>query len=234
MLLLSFSCLSQSITFSSQRTALLLPSGQPVVTAPAGRCGVVCVFVSSLSPPARTWLHVYCEEDSFAIPTARSSIFIEFCSYIARSRAFRDSWEKVVPGTYDYTWYLLIVRVNEYYARVGYPRALFGWISFTQQPPCTHCYVWQQGPHHRTKTSVLCPKKIQIFLLFFFPLRLIVMRDLSWGCKPIYFLFFYLVSAPKSEEIEPAPLGMSLTTLGEVPRSVFRFSRVAVARISDY
>ena len=42
-----------------------------------------------------------------------------------------------------------------------------------------------------------------------------------------------LVFAPQSEEIEPALLGMSLTTLGEVPRSVSRVSRVAVARISD-
>ena len=35
-------------------------------------------------------------------------------------------------------------------------------------------------------------------------------------------------------EIELAPLGMSLTTLGEVPRSVFRFSRVAIATILDW
>ena len=47
------------------------------------------------------------------------------------------------------------------------------------------------------------------------------------------FFAFKLVIAPYREEIEPALLGMSLTTLGEVPRSVFRFSRVAVARISD-
>ena len=47
------------------------------------------------------------------------------------------------------------------------------------------------------------------------------------------FFAFKLVFALQSEEIESAFLGMSLTTLREVPRSVFRFSRVAVARISD-
>lgn len=128
MLLLSFSCFYHNLSpFLSSVPLCCCPLDNP--WSQLQQVGAVwCVFVSSLSPPARTWLHVYCEEDSFAIPTARSSIFIEFSSYIARSRAFRDSWEKVVPGTYDYTWYLLIVRVNEYYARVGYPRALFGWI----------------------------------------------------------------------------------------------------------
>ena len=51
------------------------------------------------------------------------------------------------------------------------------------------------------------------------------------------FFAFKLIFAPYSEEIEPALLGMSLATLGEVhtvSRSVFRFSRVAVAIISDY
>ena len=47
------------------------------------------------------------------------------------------------------------------------------------------------------------------------------------------FFAFKLVLAPKSEEIEPALLGMSFTTLGEVPRPVSRFSIVGVARISD-
>ena len=47
------------------------------------------------------------------------------------------------------------------------------------------------------------------------------------------FFAFKLVLTPKSEEIEPALLGMSLTTLGEIPRSVKNFSSVAVARIPD-
>ena len=47
------------------------------------------------------------------------------------------------------------------------------------------------------------------------------------------FFAFKLVFAPYREEIEPALLGMSLTTLGEVPRPVYRFSIVAVPRISD-
>ena len=48
------------------------------------------------------------------------------------------------------------------------------------------------------------------------------------------FYAFKLVVAPQREEIEPALLGMSLTTRGEVPRPFSRFSNVAVARISDY
>ena len=44
---------------------------------------------------------------------------------------------------------------------------------------------------------------------------------------------FKLVVSPQREEIEPALLGMSLTTGGEVPRPFSRFSIVAVARISD-
>ena len=47
------------------------------------------------------------------------------------------------------------------------------------------------------------------------------------------FFAFKLVFAPLREEIEPALLGMSLTTLGEVLRSVSCFSIVAVAIISD-
>ena len=59
------------------------------------------------------------------------------------------------------------------------------------------------------------------------------MRDFFFEVATRYFFAFKLVFAPKSEEIEPALLGMSLTTLGEVPGSVSRFSRVAVARIPD-
>ena len=47
------------------------------------------------------------------------------------------------------------------------------------------------------------------------------------------FYAFKLVIAPQREEIEPALLGMSLTTRGEVPGPFSRFSIVAVARISD-
>ena len=47
------------------------------------------------------------------------------------------------------------------------------------------------------------------------------------------FFAFKLVIAPQREQIESALLGMSLTTLGEVPRPFPRFSIVAVARISD-
>ena len=51
-----------------------------------------------------------------------------------------------------------------------------------------------------------------------------------WGCKQSFFCFKSVI-APWREEIEPTLLGMSLTTLGEVPRSFFRFSRLAVAII---
>ena len=47
------------------------------------------------------------------------------------------------------------------------------------------------------------------------------------------FFAFKLVFAPYREEIEPALLGMSLTTLAEVPRPVSCFSIVAVAIISN-
>ena len=47
------------------------------------------------------------------------------------------------------------------------------------------------------------------------------------------FFAFTIVFATYSEEIEPAFLKMGLTTLEEVSTSVFRFSRVAVAIISD-
>ena len=47
------------------------------------------------------------------------------------------------------------------------------------------------------------------------------------------FFAFKLAIAPQREEIEPALLGMSLTTRGEVPRPFSRSSNVAVAIISD-
>ena len=50
------------------------------------------------------------------------------------------------------------------------------------------------------------------------------MRDLflnSEGCEQRFFRLRLVVFAPQSEEIEPALLGMSLNTLGEVPRDQF-------------
>ena len=47
------------------------------------------------------------------------------------------------------------------------------------------------------------------------------------------FYAFKLGIASQREEIEPALLGMSLTTRGEVARPFSRFSIVAVAIISD-
>ena len=44
---------------------------------------------------------------------------------------------------------------------------------------------------------------------------------------------FKLVFAPSRGEIEPTLLEISLTTLGEVPKSVSRVSRAAIAIISD-
>ena len=57
------------------------------------------------------------------------------------------------------------------------------------------------------------------------------MRDFFFEVATRYFFAFKLVFAPKSEEIEPALLGMSLTTLGEVrvPRPVSLFE----SRICD-
>ena len=48
-----------------------------------------------------------------------------------------------------------------------------------------------------------------------------------------FFFALSLVFAPQRKQIDPTLLGMSLTTLGEVPGSVYLISRVAVARISD-
>ena len=59
------------------------------------------------------------------------------------------------------------------------------------------------------------------------------MRDFFLRLQKEFFFAFKLVFAPLREEIEPALLGMSLTTLGEVLRSVSCFSIVAVAIISD-
>ena len=60
------------------------------------------------------------------------------------------------------------------------------------------------------------------------------MWDFFFEVASRLFFAFKLVIATYSEKIEPALLGMSLTTLGEVPRSVSCFSSVAAARISDY
>ena len=61
--------------------------------------------------------------------------------------------------------------------------------------------------------------------------RPFLMGDFIFEVTSRAFLALKLVIAPSKEKIEPALLGMSLTTLGEVPRSVFRSSRVAIARI---
>ena len=70
---------------------------------------------------------------------------------------------------------------------------------------------------------------------FFCVLRLLCARDFLFEdankCTP----YFKFVFAPWREDIEPALLGMCLTTPGELPRPVSRISIiVAVARISDY
>ena len=57
------------------------------------------------------------------------------------------------------------------------------------------------------------------------------MGDFFLGYRDFY--AFKLVIAPQREEIEPALLGMILTTRREVPGPFSRFSIVAVARISD-
>ena len=57
------------------------------------------------------------------------------------------------------------------------------------------------------------------------------MRDFLYEVAE--FFCFQAVFALYSEEIETSLLGMSLTTLGNVRRSVFRLARVGVARISD-
>ena len=56
------------------------------------------------------------------------------------------------------------------------------------------------------------------------------LRGLFFEVTNRAFYAFKLVIAPQREEIEPALVGRSLTTLGEVPRP---FSRFSVARISD-
>ena len=56
-------------------------------------------------------------------------------------------------------------------------------------------------------------------------------RFVFLGC--ICFFVFKLIFAPYGKEIEQVLLGMSLTTLREVPRSVSGLSRVVVGRISD-
>ena len=60
------------------------------------------------------------------------------------------------------------------------------------------------------------------------------MRDFVFEVdNRVFFFSLRLVFAPQRKQIDPTLLGMSLTTLGEVPGSVYLFSRVAVARISD-
>ena len=65
------------------------------------------------------------------------------------------------------------------------------------------------------------------------PIRPFLMWDFFGGVTNRAFFAFKLVIAPQREEIEPALLGVSLTTRGEVPRPFSRFSIVVVARISD-
>ena len=48
------------------------------------------------------------------------------------------------------------------------------------------------------------------------------------------FFAFNVGFVSQCEEIEPALFGMSLTTLGKVPRTSSRLPRVAVARSSDW
>lgn len=62
------------------------------------------------------------------------------------------------------------------------------------------------------------------------------MRDFESkvGCKLSFGFVFELDFDPESEKIGPALFGMSQTTLGEVPGSVSRFSRVPVATLSAY
>ena len=67
----------------------------------------------------------------------------------------------------------------------------------------------------------------------FLRVRPFLMGDFFLGVINRAFSDSKLVIAPQKEEIEPALLGMSLATRGEVPRPFSRFSIVAVARISD-
>ena len=55
------------------------------------------------------------------------------------------------------------------------------------------------------------------------------MQHFIFQVANIFFFAFKLVFAPYSADVEPALLGMSLTTLDEEARS-----RVAVAQTSDY
>ena len=63
-------------------------------------------------------------------------------------------------------------------------------------------------------------------------LRPFLMGDFLLRSQKELFLLSKLVNSPLREEIEPALLGMSSTTRGEVPRPFSRFSIVTVARIS--
>ena len=66
-------------------------------------------------------------------------------------------------------------------------------------------------------------ESLELFVIIFgiSNVRPIVMREFFFSRLQTEFFFCFQASfCPVSEEIEPALLGMSLTTLGEVPRSV--------------
>ena len=73
-----------------------------------------------------------------------------------------------------------------------------------------------------------------VMLAAMITLRPFVLRDFFFEVANGVFFCFQASFPPESEDIEPALLAMSLTTLGEVSRPVSSFSRVAVSRISDY
>ena len=73
--------------------------------------------------------------------------------------------------------------------------------------------------------------KIKPNLLRHIDLGRLVCGDFLFRFAKRYFVASKLVFAPNREEIEPAHLRMSLTTLGEVHRPVSRLSIVAVAAI---
>ena len=75
------------------------------------------------------------------------------------------------------------------------------------------------GPYVRTKTQDNS--------------RPFVTRDVCFEVASRDFVFSQVSFFTVKGRIEPALLGMSLTSLGEVPRSVSRLWRVEVTRISD-
>ena len=97
--------------------------------------------------------------------------------------------------------------------------------------------VRKQAPLIRTQQLYLGS---QPFLkIFSFNARFRCQGRFLWGTffllrlQTELFMLSKSVTAPQREEIEPALLGMGLTTRGEVSRPFSRFSIVAVARISD-